>query len=322
MIRIMVCVGALLAAASAAVAEPFPSRPVMLVVPNPPGGPTDSVARILADGMKTALGQPVVIENITGAGGTVAGAHVAHAAPDGYTIEIGNWSSHVGAAAIYASQYDIRKDLQPIALLSFTPLWIVGRAGLPPDTATDLIAWVKARGTPTSFGIVGSGSGSHLCGVYLQDKIGVPLQFVPYRGAGPIIQDLMGGQIDLSCIDISSSLPMANAGKIKSYAVLSDQRWPKAPSTPTLIEAGIPGSSFLFFQGLWAPAGTPPDIIKKLDGAVQTALADTAVRQRFDALGQSIFPAAAQTPDGLARYHRAEIEKWWPIIKAADIKGE
>jgi tripartite-type tricarboxylate transporter receptor subunit TctC len=311
----------LLAAAPAA-AEIFPSRPVTMMVGFPPGGPTDTLARIVADAMQGPLGQPVVVETLSGASGTIATGRVVHARPDGYTIGIGQWSSHVASPAIYPLDYDVLRDLQPIALLSASPLWIIGKQALPPNTVAELIAWMRARPEPTTFGTVGTGSAAHLCGLYFAQKTGLRLQYVPYRGGGPTMQDLIGGQIDLSCLEASSGLAYVEGGRFKAYAVMSEQRWPKAPNTPTLTESGIAGGTINFWHALWTTAGTPQESVDRLDAAVMTALANSAVRQRLETLGQVIFPRDQQNPAGLAAYHQAEIEKWWPIIKAAGIKAE
>ncbi len=310
------------AATIAAHAQAYPSRPVTMLVGFPPGGPTDTLARIVAEGMRPALGQPIVIENVTGAGGTIATANVVHASPDGYTIGIGNWTSHVGSPAIYPLQYDIQSDLEPIAVLAAAPLWIVGKNDLPPRSAAELINWLKSNSEASTFATVGAGSGAHLCGLFFAQKIGVHFQFVPYRGAGPIIQDLMADHIDLSCLDGSSTLASVQAGGFKAFAVMSTARWDKAPQTPTMIESGVPGATISFWHGLWTTKGTPRPVIDRLDAAVQAALADPNVRKRLDAIGQVIAKPEQQTPAGLAAYHKAEIAKWWPIIKAAEIKSE
>jgi tripartite-type tricarboxylate transporter receptor subunit TctC len=306
----------------AAQAQTYPSRPITLMVGFPPGGPTDALARLLADAMGRTLGQTVVVETVSGASGTIASGRVVHAAPDGYTIGIGNWTSHVGSPAIYALDYDVQKDLQPISLLAYSPLWILGKEALPPKSATELIAWLKARKTPTTFGTVGTGSAAHLGGVSFAKAIGVSFQYVPYRGAGPAIQDLLSGQIDLACLEASSTLPYVQAGKFKAFAVMGEQRWPKSPETPTAIEAGAPGVSLPFWHGLWTTKGTPQAVVDRLDAAVKTALADPGVRQRLDALGQVIFPAEKQNPAALAAYQKAEIDKWWPVIKSLGIKPQ
>jgi tripartite-type tricarboxylate transporter receptor subunit TctC len=302
-------------------ADNYPSHPITMIVGFPPGGPTDALARLLAKGMEAALKQPVVVETVGGASGTIATGRVVHASPDGYTIGIGNWSSHVGSPATYALDYDIQKDLQPISLLAGSPLWILGKNAVPPKTAVELIAWLKARPELTTFGTVGAGSAAHLCGVFFAQKTGARFQFVPYHGAGPAIQDLLGGQIDLACLEASATLPYVTAGKFKAFAVMSEQRWPKSPDTPTMIESGVPGLSLLFWHGLWTTAGTPKAVVDRLDDAVQTALADPTVQKRLKDLGQVIFPRDQQNPAALAAYHKAELDKWWPIIKAAGIKA-
>jgi tripartite-type tricarboxylate transporter receptor subunit TctC len=320
--RLAGAVIALAASAAGLNAQTFPSRPITFLVGFPPGGPTDTLGRIIADGMKNALGQPVVVEDVTGAGGTIATARVVHAAPDGYTVGIGNWTSHVGSPALYDIQYDVIKDLQPIAVLAAAPLWIVGKNSLPPHNAAELIAYVKSAPNPITFGTVGAGSAAHLCGLYFQQKTGAHFQYVPYRGAAPIMQDLMASQIDLSCLDASATLPNIKAGRFKVYALLGEKRWDKAPETPTMIESGVPGLTISFWHGLWTTKGTPKDAVERLNAAVKTALASPEVRKRLDVLGQVIATPDEQTPAGLAAYHKAEIDKWWPIIKAAGIKAD
>jgi tripartite-type tricarboxylate transporter receptor subunit TctC len=315
-----IALSVLIAAATPAGAEIFPSRPVTMMVGFPPGGPTDTLARIIADAMREPLGQPVVVETLSGASGTIATGRVVHARPDGYTIGIGQWSSHVASPAIYPLDYDIMGDLQPISLLAASPLWIIGKDALPPKTIPELIAWMKARPEPTSFGTVGTGSAAHLCGLYFAQKTGVHLQYVPYRGGGPAMQDLIGGQIDLSCLEASSGLAYVQAAKFKAYAVMSDQRWPKSPQTPTLNEFGITGATINFWHALWTTKGTPREAVDRLDAAVKSALANPAVQQRLETIGQVLFPRDQQGPAALAAYHKAEIDKWWPLIKAAGIK--
>jgi tripartite-type tricarboxylate transporter receptor subunit TctC len=311
---------ALAASATTVCAQTYPSHPITIMVGFPPGGPTDTLARVLGDAMGRVLGQTVVIETASGASGTIATGRVVHAAPDGYTLEVGNWSSHVGSPAIYNLDFDMMKDLQPISLLATSPLWILGRNGLSPNNAPELIAWLKTHKGPVTFGTVGTGSAAQLCAIYTAQKTGAHFQYVPYRGAAPAMQDLIAGQIELSCLEASSSLPNAEAGRYKAYAVLSEQRWPKSPNTPTMIESGVPGLSISFWHGLWAPKGTPTEVVDRLDGAVKIALADPAVRQRLATLGQVIFPADQQNPQGLRVFNQAEIDKWWPVIKAAGIK--
>jgi tripartite-type tricarboxylate transporter receptor subunit TctC len=313
---------ALLVSAFAALAQTYPTHPITMMVGFPPGGPTDTLARLLADGMKNTLGQPVVVETVSGAAGTIAAGRVAHADPDGYTIGIGNWSSHVGSPAIYPLDYDVLKDLQPISLVAASPLLILGKEALPPKTAAELLAWVKSKPDPSTFGTVGTGSAAQLCGVYFQQKTGARLQYVPYRGAGPAIQDLIAGQIDLACLESSASLANVQAGKMKAFAVMGEQRWSKLPDTPTMIESGVTGLSISFWHGLWTTKGTPKNVVDRLDAAVVATLADPTIRERLESLGQVIFPREQQNPTALAAYHKAETDKWWPIIKAADIKTQ
>jgi tripartite-type tricarboxylate transporter receptor subunit TctC len=311
----------LTASAVVARAEDYPSRPITMMVGFPPGGPTDTLARILADAMKKTLGQTVVIEDVTGAGGTIATGRVVHASADGYTIGIGNWTSHVGSPAMYPLDYDVLKDLQPISLLTSSPLWVLSKNELPPKTPAELFAWLKAQSRPVTFGTVGTGSPAQLVGIQLAKALGVHFQFVPYRGAAPAMQDLTAGQIEMACLEASGTYPGVAAGRFKAFAVTTDKRWPKSPDTPTLIEAGVPGVSLAFWHGLWATKGIPQPIVDKLDAAVQAALADPATKKRIEGLGQVIFPAGQQNPDGLHAYQTAQIEKWWPVMKAAGIKA-
>ncbi len=271
--------------------------------------------------MKSSLGQTIVIEDVTGASGTIATGRVVHAPADGYTIGIGNWSSHVGSPALYALDYDIIKDLQPISLLTSSPLWVLGKNGLPPKTPAELFAWLNARPQPTTFGTVGTGSPAQLVGLQLAKAIGAHFQFVPYRGAAPMMQDLIAGQIEMGCLEASGSYPNVQAGRFKAYAVTSEQRWPKSPDTPTMVEAGVPEVSIAFWHGLWTTKGTPKDVVDRLDAAVKTALGDPATRQRIEALGHVIFPVDQENPASLAAYQKGEIAKWWPIMKAAGIKA-
>src|SRR5579885_399673 len=252
----------------------------------------------------------------------LAFAHDFPSRPITMIIGIGNWSSHVGAPALYALDYDSVKDLQPISLLAASPLWILGKASLPPNTAAELISWVKSTTAPATCGTVGTGSAAQLCGIYFQQKTAANLQFVPYRGAGPAIQDLLAGQIDLACLEATSTLPYVTAGKMTAFAILNEQRWPPSPNTPTMIESGVPGLSISCWHAPGTPKGTPNPVVARLVAAVQAALADPASRQHLEQLGQVIFPREQQNPEALAAYHKAEIDKWWPIIKAADIKTE
>ena len=322
MIRLLTAILFSIAAGTTAQAQSFPSRVITIVVPLPPGGATDTLARTLADHMRATLGQPVIVENVPGAGGTLAVSRVARAPGDGYTLTVGNWATHMASAATYPVQYDILKDLEPVAKLADTPLWIVSKNGLPVKDLKELIAWIKANQDKASAGIVGQGSGGHICGLAFQNATGTRYQFIPYRGGAPAMQDLVGGQIDFMCDMAANSLPQARAGNIKPLAVMSQNRWFAAPDVPTAEEMGVPGVALSLWHGLWASKGTPKDVIGKLNTAVVAALADPAVQKRFADQGQELAPREQQTPEGFAAYHKAETEKWWPIIKGAGIKAE
>jgi len=302
--------------------ETYPTRPVTMIVPFPAGGPTDTLARILTERMRAPLGQPVVIENVTGAGASIGVGRAAQAAPDGYTLSIGNWTSHVGAGAMYPIAHDAVLELEPVALLSATPLMIVGRNSLPPKTAKELIAWLKANPGKASAATVGAGSGAHICLLYFEQKTGTSFALVPYRGGAPVMQDLVAGQIDMFCAEASQTLSFLRSGAVRPYAVMSKTRWPAAPDVPTMDEVGAPGMYISFWNGLWAPKGTPKQIIARLDAAVVETLADPLVRQRLTDLGHVIATPEEQAPEGLRSFHKSELDKWWPIIKAANIKPD
>ena len=271
--------------------------------------------------MRIALGQPIIVENVTGAGGTIGVGRVVRAEPDGYTLSIGHLNSHVFSGATYALTFDLVNDLEPIALLTTSPQVLIGRSSLPPNTLVELIAWLKANPDAT-FGSVGMGGPGRVWGAHFQNITGTRLQIIPYRGAVSFVQDVIAGQIDLATPEGSNIVAHLRSGKIKTYAVLTSTRWPAAPEIPTIDEAGGPALYSPFWHGLWAPKSTPTDVIAKLNAAVVEALVDPAVRARLADLGQEIFPREQQTPQALGAFHKAEIEKWWPIIKAANITGE
>ena len=313
---------AILTGTAGAAAQSYPSRPITMIVPFAAGGVTDIVARIVSERMKTSLGQPVIVENVSGAGGTIGVTRLFRAAPDGYTLAVGQWTSHVGAGAMYPVPFNYLSDFEPVSMLSTAPLWIIGRSNLPAKDLKELIVWLKANPDKASAATTGLGSGIHMCLVYFQNMTGTKFPLAPYRGAAPLMQDMVAGQIDLSCPEAGQTLPQYRAGSIKAYAVLTGTRWFAAPDVPTIDEAGVPGLHFPFWHGLWASKGTPKDVIAKLNAAAVEALADAGVRQRFSELGHEIAPRELQTPEALAAYHKAEIDKWWPIIKAANIKLE
>jgi len=309
-------------AADAVLAQAYPSRSITLVVPFPAGGPTDVLARILAARMKDALGQTVVVDNVSGAGGTIAVGKVVRSPADGYTLSIGQLTSHVMSGAAYVTNFDLLKDLEPVALLTTAPLWVIGRNTLPGTSLQDVVAWLKANPDKASVATIGTGSPAHVWAVFFQEQTGTRFQLVPYRGAAPAIPDMIAGRIDFASLEASSTLPYVKSGQIKAFAVLTKSRWKAAPDVPTTGEAGLPGLEMPYWNGLWVPKGTPKEIIARLNGAVVEALADPAVRQRLIEMGQEIPPREQQTPEALAARHRADIEKWWPIIKAANIKSE
>jgi len=311
----------LVASTTNAMAQAYPSRPITIIVPFPAGGPTDTLARILADHMTTSLVQSVIVENVSGAAGSIGVGRVARAAPDGYTVSIGHWSTHVVNGATMSLAYDVLSDFEPVSLLADTPIWMVARKMLPPKDLEELIAWLKQNPGKATAGTVGVGGASDVTGTYFQRVTGTRFQFVPYRGAAPLNQDLVAGHIDLMLGMAAATYPLVRNGQIKAYAMMAKRRWWAAPDVPTMEEAGVPGLYASFWHGLWLPKRTPDDIVGKLNSAVRSALADPAVRQRFADQGQEIPSPERQTPEALGAHQKAEIEKWWPMIKAAGIKA-
>jgi tripartite-type tricarboxylate transporter receptor subunit TctC len=313
---------AVLALTFGAAAQTYPSRAITMIVPLAPGGSTDVIARIMAEGMRSALGQTVVVENTTGAGGTIGVGRLARATPDGYTFGIGQWGTNVANGAVHNLQYDLLKDFEPIALISTQPFLIVARKTMPADNLKDLIAWLKTNSSKASQGNSGIGTPSHVGGIFFQNAIGARFAMVPYRSAGQSIQDLVAGNIDVLLDTPAVSLPQLRNGNIKAYAVTAKQRLATAPEIPTTDEAGLPGFYFSFWHAFWAPRGTPKDIVARLNDAVLRSLADKGLRQKLIDSSQDIFPPEQLTPQALGAFQKAEIDKWWPIIKAAGIKAE
>jgi len=310
---------ALVAGSASAQSQTYPSRSITIIVPFAPGGSTDVVARIMAERMRPLLGQPVIVENVGGAGGSLALARVARAAPDGYTIDIGQWDTHVGGI-IFPINYDLQKDFEPIGLMSINPQLMAAKKTLPADDLKGLVAWMKAN--PGEAKYVNQTAAAQLSGIQLQQMTGTTVSFIPYRGAGPAMQDLVAGHVDLLVAQAAAILPQVQGGAIKAIANLSPRRSAAIPNIPTSDESGLPGLYASGWFGFFAPKGTPKEIITKLNAAMVQVLADPAVRTRFTELGLDVAAREQQTPEGLAAFHKAEVEKWWPIIKAAGIKPE
>lgn len=308
--------------AMAASAQSWPTRAVTLVVPFAAGGPVDTVARILSEPMRKSLGQSVVVDNTTGAAGSIGVGRVARAAPDGYTLSIGHWSTHVVNGAIYALPYDLLADLEPVAMVAANPMIVITKNDLPARNLQELVAWLKAKPEPALAGTAGVGSGTHMSGVYFQNVTGAKFQFVPYRGTGPAMQDLLGGRLDFIVDQLSNALPQVRGGKVRAHAVTAGSRSAAAPDVPFADEAGLPGFHMSIWYGIWAPKGTPKPVIAKLNAAVMDSLADPATRQRLGDLGLEITPREKQSPEALGQHQKAEAEKWWPMIKAAGIKAD
>ena len=303
-------------------AETYPSRPIVVVVPFSAGGPSDAMMRILGERMKASLGQPILVENVTGAGGSIGVARVVHSPADGYTIGFGHLGTHVANGAIYKLNYDLVTDLEPIVLLPSNPMVIVSRNTVPAKSLKELIEWLKSRPQPATSGTAGAGSGSHIAGLAFESAAGVKLQYVPYRGTAPALNDLVAGQIDVIVDQTSNSINQIKAGTIRAYAVTDSKRVEQASDIPTVDEAGLPNFHMTLWSGLWAPKGTPKEIIAKVNAAALDALKDPQTRKNLENLGLQMPPADKSTPEALGEWQRAEIAKWWPIIKAAHVAGD
>jgi tripartite-type tricarboxylate transporter receptor subunit TctC len=303
-------------------ADKFPSHPITIVVPFSAGGPSDAMTRILAERMQRTLGETILVENVTGAGGSLGVGRVVRSAPDGYTVGFGHLGTHVANGAIYKLGYDLVIDLEPVVLLPSNPMIIVSKNAIPAKSLAELLAWLKARPAPPTAGTAGAGSGSHIAGLYFENVTGIKLQYVPYRGTAPALNDLVAGQIDLIVDQTSNSISQVRAGTIRAYAVTDDKRVESAPDIPTTDEAGLPGFHMTLWSGLWVPKDTPNAIVATLNDAAVDALNDPAVRTKLENLGLQMPPPNELTPQALGTLQKAEIAKWWPMIKAANVKVE
>jgi tripartite-type tricarboxylate transporter receptor subunit TctC len=311
-----------LSAAAPAKADNYPSHPITMIVPLAPGGSTDVLGRIMAQAMSKRLGQPIVVENVAGAAGTIGVTRAERSSPDGYTILWGMWGTNVANGAIYKLPFDLLNDFQPVALVATQPFLIDARKTMPANNLKELVAWLKANGDKTTMGTSGVGSPSHVAGVLMENMLGLHWQMVAYRSAGLATNDLLAGITDIQLDTPAVSLPHVKSGALKAYAVTSKNRIAIAPDIPTTDEAGMPGYYFYFWHAMWAPKGTPKDIITKLNAAAVDSLADPATRKRLTDLAQEIYPRDQETPEALYAFQKSEVEKWWPIIKAAGIKAE
>jgi tripartite-type tricarboxylate transporter receptor subunit TctC len=301
-------------------AENFPSHPITIVVPFSAGGPSDAMARILAERMKVTLGETLLVENVTGAGGSIGVGRAVRSPPDGYTISFGHLGTHVANGAIYKLGYDLVADLEPVVLLPSNPMIVVSKNAVPAKSLKELLEWLKSRPTPATAGTAGAGSGSHIAGLYFENVSGIKLQYVPYRGTAPALNDLVAGQIDIIIDQTSNSINQVRGGTIRAYAITADKRIESAPDVPTVDEAGLPGFHMTLWSGLWVPKGTPKEIVDKLNAAAVDALNDSAVRKQLENLGLQMPPKDQLTPQALGDWQKAEIAKWWPVIKAANVK--
>lgn len=311
---------ALLALGGHARADSFPSHQITMVVPFSAGGPTDAMARILAERMRSTLGQTILIENVTGAGGSLGVGRVVRSPPDGYVISIGHLGTHVANGAVYKLGYDLVTDLEPVVMLPSNPMVIVSKNAIPARTLPELLAWLKAKPTPPTAGTAGAGSGSHIAGLYFEKATGIKLQYVPYRGTAPALTDLVAGQIDIIIDQTSNSISQIRAGTIRAYAVTDDKRVEAAKDIPSTDEAGLNGFHMTLWSGLWVPKDTPKDVVAKLNAAAVEAMNDPVVREKFEQLGLEMPRKDQLTPEALRAWQKAEIAKWWPMIRAANVK--
>ena len=321
-LRLVAGMAGLPAVASSASAQTYPTRPITIIVPFPPGGGGDNITRILAERMRVSLGQPVIIENVSGASGSIGVGRVARASPDGYVIGFGYWGTHVSNPTVYSLDYDVVNDFEPISLLTRAPWLIIARNSLPAKDLKEWIAWLKANPGKGLVATAGAGSAEHVLAVLFQNLTGTRLQPVTYRGSAPALQDVIAGHVDMQIVTPATCLPHVRSGIVKAFAVTDKTRFPAAPDIPTVDEAGVPGLYYISWSGFWAPKRTPKDVITRLAAAVVDALADPMVRSRLAEYGVEPFPREQQTPDALGAWHKAEIEKWWPILRVLNSKQD
>jgi tripartite-type tricarboxylate transporter receptor subunit TctC len=316
------CAALTIFAGGALAGDKFPSRPVTVVVPFAAGGPSDALMRILGERMKVSLGEAILVENTTGAGGSIGVGRAAHSPADGYTVSFGHLGTHVANGAIYKLNYDLVADLEPVVLLPSNPMIVVSKNAVPATSLKELLEWLKSRPSPPTAGTAGAGSGSHIAGVYFESVSGIKLQYVPYRGTAPALNDLIAGQIDIIVDQTSNSIAQVRAGTIRAYAITDSKRLASAPDIPTAEEAGLKGFNMTLWSGLWVPKGTPKEIVTKLNAAAVEALNDPAVRKQLENLGLQMPPADQLTPAALGAWQKAEIDKWWPMIRKANVKAD
>ncbi|MBI3919471.1 MAG: tripartite tricarboxylate transporter substrate binding protein BugD [Betaproteobacteria bacterium] len=320
---LVICVlAATVGASSSGTAQSYPSKPVTIVVPFSAGGPTDTLARIVGERMRKPLGQPVLVDNTTGAGGSVGTGKVVRAPPDGYLVSIGHWGTHVVNGVYYSLPFNVLTDFEPVAMIATNPQVIISKNAVPAGNLKELIAWISANQDKVLMGTGGIGGASHMAAIYFGDRIGVKFHYVPYRGGAPALQALLGGEFDLYVTQVSNITTHVKSGRVRAYAVTAKTRQAAAPEIPTVDEAGLPGLHTAIWHGIWLPKNTPKDVVMKLNAAIVETLADPGVRKRFGDLGQEIPPREQQTPEALFVHHKSEIDKWWPIIKASGLKAE
>lgn len=303
-------------------AQAWPVKPISIVVPFSAGGPTDTLARIMSEPMRRFLGQTVVVENVTGAGGSIGVGKVVRSAPDGYTVSIGHWGTHVVNGAYYKLDYDLLRDLDPVGMFADNPQVVVSNMSVPAKDLKELVAWIKSNPDRLKFGTGGIGGASHMAGIYFMNRVGAKTEYIAYRGGAPAMAALLGGEVNVYVTQVASAVPQTRQGKIRAYMVTAKNRQAAAPEIPTADEAGMPGLYTSVWHAFWVPKGTPKDTNMKLNAAMAEAMSDPTVRKRFIDLGQEIPSGAGLSQQTLARHHKAEIDKWWPIIKEAGLRAD